>query len=151
MSIGIIIAVIAFIFFISRSVENQNRQERKRREQRRARSVPTGGQTADDQSAGERQPDVQPGPVLKPAAKDASGESDIMKRYRKAVDQSSRTAGGSPLVSGQVITSLEPAVRHNRPEWMNNRHAARQAFIFSECIGKPRAVEPHPYFNRNRK
>lgn len=151
MSIGIIIAVIAFVFYIARSVENQNRQEKKRREQRRAQSVPGSGQTAADQSAGERQPDMQPGPVQKPVAKNASGESDMMKRYRKAVNRSSRAAGGSPLVSGPVITSLAPVIRHNRPEWMNNRHAARQAFIFSECIGKPRAVEPHPYFNRNGK
>lgn len=150
--VGIIIGVIVFLFYIARSVEKQNAQERKRREQRRGsgsvltRKMPEGGSlgSAEREKGAPLYSDSSP----EPATENAAGGGDLMKRYRKAVDRASGTDIGSVPEPGPAM--LHSLNRQKRPEWMRDRRAARQAFIFAECIGKPRAVEKHPYFTQKR-
>ncbi len=135
--IGIIIAVIVFIGYIARSVEKQNERERKRRA---ARRTAAGHRTASAPIAGKNA-------VPAKRRKEPPVSDNQLNRYHEAMH---RMAENSQADSGKMAPSPPAERLRNRPRWMNNPDRLRQAFIFSECIGKPRARSPHPYFKKKR-
>lgn len=140
--IGIIVAVIIFVLYTARSVEKQNEQSRKRREA-------TGGRRANvsrtDQASEERRPE----PVTDGTG-DATGQRtrdqgarDRFARSENTGTSSGRRPQGKKIVSGKQVHNMKTG-------WMKDRRQIRRAFIFSECVGKPRALEPHSFFRKQR-
>ncbi|RYM05309.1 hypothetical protein EWH99_06900 [Sporolactobacillus sp. THM7-7] len=158
-AIWVILAVIAFIFYIARSVEKQNEQERKRREARRTRPhaprmkpLPQNQsprpQTKNEKKRRENRPSV-PQPERTETTEAANG-SDWMKRYEKA---RARLASEGSKVKTARERNQAPGIRDaeaDRTDWLKSKKRLREAFIFAECIQKPRASHPHPFFTRKR-
>ncbi|WP_188800594.1 hypothetical protein [Sporolactobacillus putidus] len=154
--VWIIFAVIAFIFYVARSVEKQNAQERARREARRGRR--TAVFPPADQAQGERhlsmtsEENAENGePDTEPLRERTTGSTERRTLLQEASDRLARSEQKTMPSSRRRIpgrnvsgTSSEKV----RPGWTGDRRRVRQAFLFAVCIGKPRALEPHAYFRK---
>lgn len=148
--IWIIVAVISFIFYIAQSVEKQNAEEQKRRMARRSgqRSrtmpqkapVPEHAKSVPERTASEPE-SISGAPMA----------NEWRRKYREAGDRLAKVLDARQQVPGKLVeVSSHVPESPARKVWIKkDRNLVRQAFIFSECIGKPRAVQPHRYFRRH--
>ncbi|WP_010632220.1 hypothetical protein [Sporolactobacillus vineae] len=150
--IGVVIAVVAFIFYVARSVEKQNAQEMKRRERMRGnRPVPGTRAAARVEKQTTKTRSDNRTASADPPERAGSGRT-MMQNYQEALERAGQTAPLRPAHPSDSITgtdpiSVSPVVDH-RPRWLQDPQAVRRAFIFSECIGRPRSLNPHPYFRK---
>jgi hypothetical protein len=153
--IGVVVAVVVFIFYVARSVEKQNAQEMKRRERmRRNRPVPVGRAAAqtEQQQTTRSAPDNRTAPAAPETPERASSGRTMMQNYQKALQRAQRTSLSSVAHRSESVAETDPISAQpdaaSRPLWLQNPQAVRRAFIFSECIGRPRSLNPHPYFHK---
>ncbi|RYL91575.1 hypothetical protein EWI07_10730 [Sporolactobacillus sp. THM7-4] len=154
--IPIILGVIAFIFYIAHSVEKQNEQERKRREARRGRRpdtfrpkpVPAENRDSNRNGSETHVPHVDTMPSAEKTK--TAGNDDRQERYREALTRLAQSPDPDQGKPETVIEKAAPAIPQGNPIPLFDRQRLRDAFILAECIGKPRAVHPHPFF-RNQK
>lgn len=148
--LGVIGLVVALIFYVARSVEKQNAEAARRRAQMRGkRPVSAGQKSVRSERPADQLPDERPVPA-EPVEQTAGGNT-MMQSYQRALEQSRRT---SPPRTGSTVPPSRPVSSHSNrdphPFVLLDRQVVRQAFIFSECIGRPRSLNPHPWF-RNKK
>jgi hypothetical protein len=150
--VWIIGLVIWVIFYVAKSVEKQNAEEQKRRQElgRRASSRPQVSSTKGQVSQTKRAVSPRAEPIMEQVSTDThTAENVWMKKYYETKDRMNQSSSKQT-----VDRSLRPAEASGSETlvngWKSDQDALRQAFIFSECIGKPRAVQPHHFFNRNR-
>ncbi|MCQ2008445.1 hypothetical protein NOM01_00390 [Sporolactobacillus sp. STSJ-5] len=143
--------VILLVFYVAKSVEKQNAEEQKRRQERGRSGTarPQVQRTVRQRSEPSRTAQRKSDSVTEQASADIPAENEFMKQYyetKKRIDQSSskKAAGGMRDTPRTSISG------NSGTGWSRNQDALRQAFIFSECIGKPRAVQPHPFFVKKR-
>ncbi|MCO7126336.1 hypothetical protein NIE88_11200 [Sporolactobacillus shoreicorticis] len=150
--VWIIGLVIMFIFYVAKSVEKQNAEEQKRRQERGRRSgtaQPQIQRTVQQRSERDRTMNRKSDPVTEQASADIPAENVFMKQYyetKKRIDQSS----GKKAADSMRDTPRTSISGNFGTGWSRNQDSLRQAFVFSECVGKPRAVQPHPFFVKNR-
>ncbi|MDF2910336.1 MAG: hypothetical protein K0Q56_1217 [Sporolactobacillus laevolacticus] len=150
--IWIIGAVIWLIFYVARSVEKQNAQEQKRRQQNRSGTTRSHAPSVQNVSRTEQRPPRRQESVTEQVYSVTQTDENVwMKKYYETAQRMNQSVG-----SRIVPEQNKPQMNHSRTaevmerSWRKNRDAVRQAFIFSECIGKPRAVEPHRFFSGKR-
>lgn len=162
----IIVLVIALIGYIARSVEKQNSREKKYREARRGSRAGTGPmRPLADESRAEPEPQAtdRPEPPQErpqeetPAAAETmerpAGTKDLLTRYREAQQRLShldRIDGVGEIGSESSAPGRAASLKAEAPDWLKSRSNLREAFIFSELIGKPRALNPHPCLKRRQ-
>ncbi|RYL90398.1 hypothetical protein ABNN70_12910 [Sporolactobacillus sp. Y61] len=147
--VGIIIAVIAFIFYIARSVEKQNENERKRRQERRGRIEP--GKMIPVSDSKDQIPD-QPVQEKKPEPEsetvpDLPASSEWQKKMLEASRRLEKAGAGKEGPPDKPFPAKKPE-SPGPGDWIHQPERVRQAFILSECIGKPRALRPHRFYKR---
>ncbi|SFG08527.1 hypothetical protein [Sporolactobacillus nakayamae] len=150
--VWIIGLVIWMIFYVAKSVEKQNAQEQKRRQElgRRTNTRPQMPSAKRQITQANRDVNRRAEPIMEQAPTDThTAENVWMKKYYETKDRMNQSSS-----QRTVDRSLHPAKASGSENvgngWKSNQDALRQAFIFSECIGKPRAVQPHHFFDRNR-
>ncbi|MFT8709813.1 MAG: hypothetical protein ABF820_10330, partial [Sporolactobacillus sp.] len=68
--------------------------------------------------------------------------TDLQNRYQNAQAKTQKVRPEAIVPAPQPV----PQRPSRRPNRMTDRQAVRRAFLFAECIGKPRAIEPHRAF-----
>lgn len=134
--ITIIFFAISIFIYVAKQVEKQNTAEQKRREERRKRLAKAPTQAA--------RPHLSDQKREKMALPLETLSSQIRSRYQEAQEKIQK-ADKAPVAKPPLTPSHRTG---SRPEWLSDRQAVRRAFLFAECIGKPRAVEPHRFFKR---
>ncbi|MFX3616048.1 MAG: hypothetical protein ACE3JK_00760 [Sporolactobacillus sp.] len=149
--LGIIIGVGAFVLYIARSVEKQNEEERGRQARQQRRGPASSRQPVNSEPAVEARPNKKRSSPGSSARKNVSEwtmeamNDQWQKKYQEAREKRKQGAD-APEMAVVPVAANRPA--GERPAWMNDRQMVRRAFLFSECIGKPRAISPHPYFKK---
>ncbi|MET1247577.1 hypothetical protein ABWW58_02150 [Sporolactobacillus sp. STCC-11] len=150
--VWIIGLVIWMIFYVAKSVEKQNDEGQKRRQEleRRVSTRPQVSSTKEQVSQARRAVSSRAEPIMEQGSTDThTAENVWMKKYYETKDRMNQSSSKQT-----VDRSLRPAKASGSETvgngWKSDQDALRQAFIFSECIGKPRAVQPHHFFDRTR-
>lgn len=133
----IIFFAIAGFIYIAKQVEKQNEASQKRREELQKRVTPHAKPSVRPQAA-RQNPAKKKRPVAQPVS------TELRNRYQDAQTMI-RTAESEPPAPAPALRAM-PRRQSRRPGWMTDRQAVRRAFLFAECIGKPRAIEPHRAF-----
>lgn len=149
--LGIIIGVIVFVLYVAKSVEKQNEEERKRQTQRQGRRPVSTTRPVVDMPA-------EPGPNKKPPSPPSTARKaspairtieemndQWQKKYQEAKERRKQQADAPAIAAVRVAADSQAA---KKTAWMNDRQMVRRSFLFSECIGKPRAISPHLYFKK---
>ncbi|GEB76245.1 hypothetical protein [Sporolactobacillus inulinus] len=144
--IWVIGVAIYLIFSVARSVEKQNAKERKIRQERGRRPRPqVSMQQAAKVSSDQKQSTE---PVTEQVSSEPVAENEWVKRYqqmKERINESIPARSEIPPVQAKV-----PQSSNTENTWLRDRQKLRQAFIFSEVIGKPRSVQPHRYFENKK-
>ncbi|MCL1630417.1 hypothetical protein M3N64_00425 [Sporolactobacillus sp. CPB3-1] len=143
--IWIIGAVISLIFYVAKSVEKQNAEERQRRQKRGRRQMAPSEERHNNRPI----PVDSDTTVKKKTLHPPSVQNELAKRYAEVAQRMNRPET-VPAPSIQVVRT-ERSPHHSVNQWFRDRQSLRQAFVFSVCMGKPRAIEPHRSYQRYRK
>lgn len=135
--VPIIVFAIAGFIYVAKQVDKQNAAAQKRREELQKRVTPRAETSVRPQTV--RQSSVK---KLRPAPAAQPLSADLQNRYQAAQTKIQKVRPEA------VVPALRPMPQRpsRRPNWMTDRQAVRRAFLFAECIGKPRAIEPHRAF-----
>ncbi|BBN99232.1 hypothetical protein [Sporolactobacillus terrae] len=148
--IWVIGVVIYLIFTVARSVEKQNAKERKIRQERGRRPHPQVSMQRSMRQAAKIGSNQKQSTelVTEQASSEPVTENEWVKRYqqmKERFNESIPAPSETPSVQAKVPRSIS-----TDNTWMSDRQKLRQAFIFSEIIGKPRSAQPHRYFENKK-
>lgn len=150
--VWIIGLVIWMIFYVAKSVEKQNAQEQKRQQElgQSANARPQAANVKGQVSQAERTVTQRAEPITEQVSTDTHTVENVwMKKYYETKDRINQPSNKQTV--GRSLRTAKTSGSENLGNgWKSNQDALRQAFIFSECIGKPRAVQPHHFFDKNR-
>ncbi|MFT8362091.1 MAG: hypothetical protein ABF608_02835 [Sporolactobacillus sp.] len=130
-ALPIIFLVVAGFIYVAKQVDRQNTAAQKRREELQKHVTPPAETSARPQTV--RQSSVK---RSRPAQ---TMSTDLQNRYQNAQAKIQKVRPEA------IVPALQP-VPSRRTNRMTDRQAVRRAFLFAECIGKPRAIEPHRAF-----
>lgn len=133
-ALPIIFLVVAGFIYVAKQVDRQNTAAQKRREELQKHVTPPAETSARPQTV--RQSSVK---RSRPAQ---TMSTDLQNRYQNAQAKIQKVRPEAIVPAPQPV----PQRPSRRPNWMTDRQAVRRAFLFAECIGKPRAIEPHRAF-----
>ncbi|MDD9147591.1 MULTISPECIES: hypothetical protein [unclassified Sporolactobacillus] len=153
---SIIFAVIILLFYVARSVEKQNAQERARRAARSGRRTAVPEDRSHEEGSSGSSPEKEAGNSgSDPEPLNSQGAEPAEQRplFQETSDRLARSQAKRMAPSGRRTIERSPAgvsSGKSKMQWAGDRRRIRRAFIFAVCIGKPRALEPHQYFGKQK-
>ncbi|MCO7175681.1 hypothetical protein ACFP7A_00175 [Sporolactobacillus kofuensis] len=145
----IIGVVISMLFYVAKSVEKQNAQERERRQRNRKLSTRSTPSTPAHRDSLDQQRQHSTSVTGQRYSNSAPVENVWMKKYKETAERMNKTEQATAIGESRTAIAHLHANDVMRNQ-LRTRATLRQAFIFSECIGKPRALEPHRVFSRKK-